>query len=631
MTPLSITVKNTSGRKFAMEVDDLSETVAAFKERLSEVSSIPAAAQRLIYRGRILNDQLTFNDIKQKHGLESGIAMHVVASSSAARSSNTSSSANSNPSSASPTSTNTASDGDTRGTAANTTQNGNGNGPSQTPMPNPFGAGMGDGFGTGAFGGLPNMQEMQAQLMQNPEQVQAMLNNPVMESLMNNPEVMRSFVMANPQMRQLMENNPEVAHVFNDPATFRQMMQMARNPSLMQEVMRNTDRQMANIEMMPGGFDALRRMHENIQTPLYEGFANAINPTNTNANANANTNTNSNSTNPNGNPFASLFQQNTPSNTPMPNPWARNTVDPAGGMHRFGTADDRPNATQNPGVDNANPFASLFQNITGANNVPGANGGNGTGTGENARGAEPGPGFGGMNGDSMMQLLENPAMQQMMQQMFADPTMLHTIMESSPQMRALMQNQPQLATMLQNPELLRTLLDPDVMRAARQLHDAMGRYGANLEQMSRLGAGVGTGTNTGTNTGTGTGGVGTDARTTPTDPGNTNTTNPPRGAGMGTGIGGDATGFGGGNGSLDAWARMLQEIEAARARDGGMGRGFAQEPEPTREQLLEMYRTQLGQLRDMGFLDEGMCLRALRQSRGDVSLAIENLLNRFGS
>lgn len=611
-----------------MEVDDLSETVAAFKERLSEVSSIPADAQRLIYRGRILNDQLTFNELQQKHGLESGNSMHVVASSSAARSSTTSS-ANSNTSSSSPASANTASNGGSRDAAANATRNGNtpgsgignGNAPSQTPMPNPFGTGMGDGFGAGAgaFAGLPNMQEMQAQLMQNPEQVQAMLNNPFMESLMNNPEVMRSFVMANPQMRQLMDNNPEVAHVFNDPATFRQMMQMARNPSLMQEVMRNTDRQMANIEMMPGGFDALRRMHENIQTPLYEGFANAINPTNansnTNTNTNANANQNDNSANSNDNPFASLFQQNTPSNTPMPNPWARDNREPGGAIPSFGTFNNRSGATQNTGANNGNPFASLFQNRTTGNSAPGMNGFAGAGMGENARGPESDAAAAGLNGDSMMQLLENPAMQQMMQQMFADPTMLRTIMDSSPQMRALMQTQPQLATMLQNPELLRTLLNPDVMRAARQLQDAMGRSGASFEQMTGLRAGVGADTG---------GGVGTGTRPAPTNPGNTNNVNTQRTAGTGTG-------FGDGNGSLDAWARMLQEIEAARARDGGMGGGFGQESEPTREQLLEMYRTQLGQLRDMGFLDEGMCLQALRQSRGDVSLAIENLLSRFGS
>jgi hypothetical protein len=37
-------------------------------------------------------------------------------------------------------------------------------------------------------------------------------------------------------------------------------MEIARNPNLMQEMMRNNDRAMANIENVPGGFDALHRM-----------------------------------------------------------------------------------------------------------------------------------------------------------------------------------------------------------------------------------------------------------------------------------------------------------------------------------------------------------------------------------
>lgn len=87
---------------------------------------------------------------------------------------------------------------------------------------------------------------------------------------------------ANPQMRAVMESNPEVAQMMRDPAMLRQVscgwhygakfpfemrqfdacqgMEMARNPNLMQEMMRNNDRAMANIENVPGGFDALRGM-----------------------------------------------------------------------------------------------------------------------------------------------------------------------------------------------------------------------------------------------------------------------------------------------------------------------------------------------------------------------------------
>lgn len=134
----------------------------------------------------------------------------------------------------------------------------------------PGGAGGGGGM-PGAGGQVPsNMADMQRQMMQNPGAMQQMMNSPMMQSLLENPELLRTLMMANPQVRELMERNPELAGVLNDPATMRQTMQAARNPDLMNEMVRNTDRQMANIEAMPGGFDALRRMYENVQAPLMD-------------------------------------------------------------------------------------------------------------------------------------------------------------------------------------------------------------------------------------------------------------------------------------------------------------------------------------------------------------------------
>ena len=69
----------------------------------------------------------------------------------------------------------------------------------------------------------------------------SMLNSPLMSSILDNPEVLRSMFQANPGMRQVMEENPELAHALNDPALLRQSLQSARNPQLMREMMRNTD------------------------------------------------------------------------------------------------------------------------------------------------------------------------------------------------------------------------------------------------------------------------------------------------------------------------------------------------------------------------------------------------------
>lgn len=57
----------------------------------------------------------------------------------------------------------------------------------------------------------------------------------------------------NPQMRAMMDNNPEFAQLINNPEVMRQAMDMMRNPALLQEMQRNNDRAMANIDAHPEG------------------------------------------------------------------------------------------------------------------------------------------------------------------------------------------------------------------------------------------------------------------------------------------------------------------------------------------------------------------------------------------
>lgn len=575
-----------------MQISTLEETVADFKRRLETESGIPAAAQRLIFRGHILRDAQTFADIKTKHGLENGHSMHVVPAPSGRAT--PSPSANTNPN---PTAANPARGQPNQGMGINSFGMG--------PMPGiPAMPGMPTmpGMGTPSDMNWDEMMQMHQQMLRNPEQMQAVMNSPIVESIMSNPEVARSLMMANPQMRELMERNPEIAHVFNDPSTFRQMMQMARNPSLMNEMMRNTDRQMANIEMMPGGFDALRRMHENIQAPLMDAAQANFGPQNNNRSGN----------NPNSdNPFSSLFEaRNTPSNAPMPNPWAPNNGVPTTTTTNTTNTANTPSipTPTNPGT--ANAFASLFAPPT-TSASPAAN----TGTNPTPTptpGAVPQiPGLpAGMNSDQMMQMLENPLMQQLMQNMLSDPQMLQTVISSNPQLQAMMQGRPEMAQMLQNPNMMRTFLNPDVMRAVQQLQDAMTRSGVTppdqpagaTPQPPSSGTPQATPPDTGTGTGTGTS--------------NTNTPNNPT-----------PTGANAAAPNMNEWMNMMNVFNSAVA---GGGVPSQPQPERTQEELEEMYSSQLQQLRDMGFLDKTMCLQALQQSQGNVSAAIENLLSRFG-
>ena len=183
----------------------------------------------------------------------------------------------------------------------------------------------------GMFGaGLPGLEQMQQQLTQNPNMMREIMDLPVVQNLLNNPDVMRSMMMSNPQMRDLIDRNPELGHMLNDPAILRQTMEAARNPELMREMTRNTDRAMSNIESSPEGFNMLRRMYENVQEPLLNATMGGGDTTN----------------DLNSNPFAALLggaqggpprdQAANPTTTgadtttgspapntnPLPNPWA---------------------------------------------------------------------------------------------------------------------------------------------------------------------------------------------------------------------------------------------------------------------------------------------------------------------
>lgn len=128
--------------------------------------------------------------------------------------------------------------------------------------------GLGGSGVPGMLGTEAEFEQVQQQLTQNPNMMREIMNMPVMQSLMNNPDLMRTLIMSNPQMRDIMDRNPELAHILNDPGTLLQTLEAARNPELMREMMRNTDRAMSNIESSPEGFNMLRRMYETVQEPL---------------------------------------------------------------------------------------------------------------------------------------------------------------------------------------------------------------------------------------------------------------------------------------------------------------------------------------------------------------------------
>ncbi|KAG0296245.1 hypothetical protein BGZ98_001052 [Dissophora globulifera] len=203
-----LTIRPSSGSTFTTAISTDS-TVFQLKEKLA-TSDLPASAIRLVYSGRVLKDE----DQLAVYYIMEGHTIHMVKS------------------------------------AANRANEQ----AVQSARPLNNSSGSGAAAGPGGFDESALMATL--------------LENPAIRDMMANPEVVRRMMMANPQTREVMENNPEVAQMLNDPSFLRQSLDMARNPKLMKQALRNNDRAMSNLEMIPGGFNHLRRMYHNVQEPM---------------------------------------------------------------------------------------------------------------------------------------------------------------------------------------------------------------------------------------------------------------------------------------------------------------------------------------------------------------------------
>ncbi|VDM95866.1 unnamed protein product [Thelazia callipaeda] len=163
----------------------------------------------------------------------------------------------------------------------------------------------------GLMGGALGMAQ---QMMQNPDALREMTNSPIIQSLLNSPEIIRSLIADNPQIQQVIEANPELGHLLNDPEIIRQTIEMVRNPTMFQELMRSRDQAIRNLQGIPGGQAALQRLYHDVQEPLLNSASSTFA----------------------GNPFATLVDNsnNITSRSqhagvenaePLPNPWGNNS------------------------------------------------------------------------------------------------------------------------------------------------------------------------------------------------------------------------------------------------------------------------------------------------------------------
>lgn len=532
--------------------------MGAFKEVVAGSCDVPAPQQRLIYKGRILKDEQTL----ESYGVETDHTIHLVRGVAPPA-------ASSAPAAASPLASSTPSSGPAGGLGG-------------------LFPGLGapaSGRPSGIFGpGFPELEQVEQHLSQNPNLMREIMNMPAMQNLMNNPDLIRNMIMSNPQMREIMDRNPDLAHVLNDPSVLRQTLEAARNPEIMREMMRNTDRAMSNIESSPEGFNMLRRMYETVQEPL-------LNATTMGGEGNTASNPfsallgNQGSNQPGqGQPATnapatgseSTTGTPAPNTNPLPNPWSTNAGSAQGATRSSPSGNARTGAsggvagtgaTGGLGGLGSPDLSSLLGGLAGNPRTGAAGGLGGLGS----------PDLGNMLGGSpdvslFNQMLQNPAMMQMMQSIMSDPQTMNQLLNFNPNTRNLMESNTQMREMLQNPEFLRQLTSPDTLQQLLSFQQSL------LGQLGQLQPSQG-GNNAGSATGTQ------------------------------------------GNPSLDTLMSMLSGLGSG----GGLG-----VPNTSNVPPEELYATQLTQLQEMGFIDTAENIQALVATAGNVHAAVERLLGNLG-
>merc|ERR1719356_1382701 len=235
-----------------------------------------------------------------------------------------------------------------------------------------------------------------------------------------------------------MERNPEIRQMLNNPEVLRQMMEIARNPSRLQEMTRTMDRQMQNLEAMPGGMNILQRMYRDVQEPVLNAMGGP-------------------------NPFQDLRNNSaTPSevpatetNQPAPNPWAP--------QQNTGTPAAAPPPTSGAGA----PLGGQL--------------------GQNA-GLFTSPGMQSLMGQMrdnptlMSQMMSAPYMQSMFSSLAANPDQAAQMLASNPMFagnpamqQQMQQMMPQMLQQMQNPSVQQLMSNPEALQAIMQIQQGMER------------------------------------------------------------------------------------------------------------------------------------------------------------
>ncbi|XP_077989399.1 ubiquilin-1-like [Glandiceps talaboti] len=600
--------------------------IREFKAEICKKFKSPPEQLCLIFAGKILKDTETLD----QHGIKDGLTVHLVIRSANKAQEQAAQRAQQSPSS--PAAAGSPAPSTTTTTPTPTPAPGTGG----TPNPSPFGlggmgglSGMGN-LGMGSANFMEMQQRMQSELMRNPQLLQQIMDNPFVQSMMSNPEIMRQLILSNPQMQQLMERNPEISHMLNNPELLRQTMELARNPSMMQEMMRSQDRALSNLESIPGGYNALRRMYTDIQEPMLNAAQEGLGA----------------------NPFSALLnpenpdssrQQGTENVDPLPNPWApagqRSSTTPSTTQSSSSSSSSTTTTTADTSDKTTTTTTTTTPTGSSQSTTSPSTGGMGGGFGLPGFGTEGMFGTPGMqsviqqiseNPQLMQNMLQAPYMQSMMQAMTQNPSLASQVIGSNPmfagnpQLQTQLQQQlPTFLNQMQNPEVQQLMTNPRALQAILQIQQGM-------QNLSQEAPGLMPGLFPAGARGPGMPGA-TTSTSTPSTSTNTTTTSssspqPMDTSGTANTTSTSSTTQSSSSSSSSSSTTQPQQMSQLMAQMmqtlAGMGQG-TQTPEVR-------FQVQLEQLNAMGFINREANIQALQATGGDVNAAIERLLGANG-
>ncbi|RWS07017.1 ubiquilin-1-like protein [Dinothrombium tinctorium] len=442
-------IVKTAKEKEMVEINE-NASVKELKQLVSQLFKTDEEQVCLIFAGKILKD----NETLDAHKIKDGLTVHLVIRGKKPPADQTSAASTTSTSSTSSTTSSTQGSAPSADSGSNTTP--------LFPSLGPFG-------NFSLSGNLSEMQQsMQREIMSNPDLMRQMLENPLVQNLMSNPDYVRTLLTSSPQMQQLMERNPEISHMLNNPELLRQTMEMVRNPAALQELMRTQDRALSNLESIPGGYNALRRMYTELQEPMLNAAQEQFGPNPFQAAANQESSRGSEN-----------VQRGQEVRDPLPNPWAPRSADSSSSS---GTA------TQNSTSSGSNPLGSNIMQTMMQQFMS--------------------------NPEMMNNMLSSPHIQSTMQSLSSNPELLRQMIANNPLLAGNPQLQEQMQAMfpqmVQNPEMQALLTNPQALEAILQIQ-------RGVDQLSRVAPNL-------------VGGLPTAAPNMNTTTRNTNTTTPPQNA-----------------------------------------------------------------------------------------------------